>query len=199
MGAPIAMGAPIPKLGDILDDYHQVSFGEEVRLSDACSICGRVTVADRVTVFAGAQVRGDCAPITIGSGTNIQENCCLHVSGGSPLKVGADVTVGHGAILHGCTIGDNVLVGMGSIVMDGACVGRDSLIAAGAIVTEGKEFPPRSLIMGVPAKVVRELTDEQIEVQISQAGIDYCRVGAAMEADGLLHRPAPDARLWPVR
>ena len=190
--------ADVPKLGDILADYHQVSFGENVRLSEACSICGQVAVGDEVTVFAGAQVRGDCAFIAIGDGTNIQENCCLHVSGGAPLAIGANVTVGHGAILHGCTIEDNVLVGMGSIVMDGAHVGRDCLIAAGAIVTEGKEFPPRSLIMGVPAKVVRELSEEQIEAQITRAGLDYRQVGEAMMAEGLLHEPAPAADIWPA-
>lgn len=192
------MAASVPKLGEIMADYHQVSFGERVRLAPGCSLCGQVSVGDDVTVFAGAQVRGDCAPVRIGDGTNIQENCCLHVSGGAPLSVGRNVTVGHGAILHGCTIDDNVLVGMGSIVMDGARVGRDCLIAAGAVVTEGKEFPPRSLIMGMPAKAVRELTDEQIYQQITRAGADYRAVGEAMMADGLLVQPASDASVWPA-
>lgn len=192
------MAAAVPKLGDILADYHQVSFGKGVRLSAGCSLCGRVSVGDDVTVFAGAQVRGDCAPVRIGAGTNIQENCCLHVSGGAPLSVGCNVTVGHGAILHGCTIEDNVLVGMGSIVMDGAHVGRDCLIAAGAVITEGREFPPRSLIMGMPAKAVRELTDEQIDQQITRAGADYRAVGKAMMADGLLLEPAAGAAAWPL-
>lgn len=190
------MSQDYSKVGKALEDYHQVKFGSDVRLSKQCSVVGKVEIGNDVTIFAGAHVRGDCAPISIGSGTNIQENCTLHVSGGMPLSIGKNVTVGHGAIVHGCTIEDNVLIGMGAIVMDGAHIGKDSLIAAGAIVTEGKEFPPKSLIMGVPAKVVRELTDEQLETHVTLAAIDYQEVGYAMFADGLLYEPSKDANIW---
>lgn len=191
------MSGDCPKMGDIIEDYHQVSFGKNVRLSKDCSVCGRVKVGSDVTIFAGAHVRGDCAPITIGNGTNIQEGSCLHVSGCMPLRVGDDVTIGHGAIVHGCTIEDNVLIGMGSIVMDGAHIAKDSLVAAGAIVTEGKEFPPRSLILGAPAKAVRELSDDEIAELITEAAVDYKKVAYAMMADGILHEPKPDATIWP--
>lgn len=187
------------KVGEILRDYHQVRFGRGVRLSPQCSINGRVSLGSDVTVFAGAHIRGDCASITIGDGTNIQENCALHVSGGMPLTIGRDCTVGHGAIVHGCTIDDNVLVGMGSIVMDGAHIGRDCLIAAGAVVTEGKEFPPRSLIMGVPARAVRELSEEQLQSHVTSAALDYQEVARAMEAEGLLEEPAQGADIWPAQ
>lgn len=185
------------KIGAILEDYHQVTFGENVRLSDHCTLCGRVSLGSNVTVFAGSHLRGDCAPITVGDGTNIQESCLFHVSSGKPLTIGRNCTVGHGAIVHGCTIGDNVLVGMGSIVMDDSKIGNDSLVAAGAIVTEHKEFPPRSLIMGVPARAVRELSDDEIQNLIVLAGTDYQKVAYAMEADGLLHQPTPGTSIWP--
>lgn len=185
-----------PKMGQVLADYHQVSFGRHVRLSPKASVIGQVTLGDEVTVFAGAHVRGDCAPIVVGEGTNLQENCCLHVSGGAPLTIGSNVTVGHGAILHGCTIADNVLVGMGSVIMDGARIGRDSLVAAGALVPEGREFPERSLIIGMPAKAIRTLSDQEIAHQITEAGQDYRQVGEAMMSQGLLHEPPEDADIW---
>lgn len=187
------------KVGEALRDYHQVRFGHGVRLSPQCSINGQVILGNDVTVFAGAHIRGDCAAISIGDGTNIQENCALHVSAAMPLTIGRDCTVGHGAIVHGCAIDDNVLVGMGSIVMDGAHIGRDCLIAAGAVVTEGKEFPPRSLIMGVPARAVRELSDEQLQSHVTSAALDYQEVARAMEAEGLLEEPAQGADIWPVQ
>lgn len=185
------------KIGEIMHDYHSVKFDLPVYLSKDCSVCGDVTVGKNVTIFAGAHVRGDCAPVTIGDGTNIQENCSLHVSGAMALTIGKNVTIGHGAIVHGCTIEDNVLVGMGAIVMDGSSIGTNSLIAAGSIVTEGKTFPPKSLIMGAPARLVRELSDEQLKTHVTLAALDYQKVGEAMMADGLLHTPDPTAHIWP--
>lgn len=192
-----AIEANYSKVGSIPADYFQVSFGENVRLSPLSTICGRVDVGSNVTVFAGTQVRGDCAPISIGDGVNLQENCCLHVSGNTPLRIGDNVTVGHGAILHGCTIEDNVLVGMGSIVMDNSHIAPNSLVAAGAVVTEGKSFPPRSLIMGSPARVVRELADDEVREWVVNAGIDYVQVGEQMFQNGLLAEPPAGATIWP--
>ena len=186
------------KVGEIMADYHQVRFGRDVRLSPACSIVGDVEVGDCVSVFAGTHIRGDGAPIRIGAGSNIQENCCLHVSGEYPLTIAENVTVGHGAILHGCTIDSNVLVGMGAIVMDGAHVESDCFVAAGALVTQHKTFPPRSLILGFPARAVRELSDEEIESMITLAAPDYRKVGASMLAGGLLAHPPADADVWPL-
>lgn len=187
------------KVGEILHDYHQVKMDPSVILSPACTICGDVTLGPDASVFAGTQIRGDGAPIRIGRRSNVQENCCLHVSGGFPVTIGDDVTVGHGAILHGCTIGDNVLIGMGAIVMDGARIQRDSFVGAGALVTQGKTFPPRSLIFGSPARAVRELTDEELESMVTLAAPDYRAVAESMLADGLMEHPPVDARVWPVK
>ncbi len=126
-------------------------------------VIGQVRLGAGVGVWFGAVVRGDNAAIEVGARTNVQENAVLHVDPGTPLHVGAGVTIGHGAIVHGCTLGDNVLVGMGAVVMNRAVVGQDSLVAAGAVVTEGKMFPPGSLIVGSPARVVRALTEVEVE------------------------------------
>ncbi|MDP9124499.1 MAG: gamma carbonic anhydrase family protein, partial [Pseudomonadota bacterium] len=112
-------------------------------------------------VWYGAVLRGDNEWITIGERSNIQDGSVLHTDMGSPLTLGADVTVGHMVMLHGCTVGDNSLIGIQAVVMNGAKIGRNSIVGAGALVTEGKEFPDNSLIVGSPAKVVRTLTDEQ--------------------------------------
>src|SRR5215212_7838776 len=127
-------------------------------IAPTATVIGKVTIGEGVGVWFGVVIRGDQERITIGRDTNIQEHCVLHTDTGFPCTIGVGVTVGHRAIIHGCTIGSNVLVGMGSIVINGARVGDDSIIGAGALITEGKDFPAGSLILGVPAKVVRPLT-----------------------------------------
>ena len=191
------MPKPQIKMGVSIENYHQVRFAPGVMLSPHASIVGDVELGEDASVFAGAHIRGDCAPIRIGARTNIQENACLHVSVGSPLSIGDNVTVGHSAILHGCTIEDNVLVGMGSIVMDDAHVARDCVVAAGSLVTQGKEFPPRTLLMGRPARAVRELTDEEVESMVTVAGAAYVDVARAMKANGLMATPPESADIWP--
>ena len=188
---------PQIKMGSSITNYHQVKFSPGVMLSPYSTVVGDVFLGAEASVFAGTQIRGDCEPIYVGAKTNIQENACLHVSRGSKLTVGNCATIGHGAILHGCTIDDNVLVGMGAIVMDKAHIERDCLIAAGAIVTQGKHFPAGSLIVGSPARAVRQLTPEEIEFQITQAAPDYWEVGKAMLADGLMAHPSADCTVWP--
>jgi carbonic anhydrase/acetyltransferase-like protein (isoleucine patch superfamily) len=126
------------------------------------SVIGDVTVGLDVGVWFGAVVRGDNEPIAIGARTNIQESCTLHTDMGSPLSIGEGCTVGHNAILHGCTVGDGSLIGMGAIVYNNARIGRECLVGAGALVTEGKVFEDRSLIIGSPAKAVRTLDDETV-------------------------------------
>lgn len=121
---------------------------------------GRVRLAAGVGIWFGAVLRGDNEWITIGEGSNIQEGCVLHTDMGYPLTIGANCTIGHRAILHGCTIGENSLVGMGATVLNGAKIGRNSLVGANALVTEGKEFPDNSLIVGSPARAVRTLDDK---------------------------------------
>ena len=143
-------------------------------------------------MFAGVQLRGDAAPVVIGDESNLQENTVVHVDFDVPCIVGPHCTVGHGTILHGCELGENVLVGMGSIVMNRAKIGANSLIGAGSLVTEGKEFPPGSLIMGTPARVKRALTDEAIASMRTLPADDYVRQSGEMLEQGVLEHPAPD-------
>ncbi|MBR6450460.1 MAG: gamma carbonic anhydrase family protein [Fibrobacter sp.] len=137
--------------------------GERVFLAEGACLVGEVSVGDDSSVFYNAVLRGDLAEIKIGKRTNIQDNVCIHVSTGVGVNIGDEVTVGHGAVLHGCTIEDNVLVGMGAIIMDGAHIKKNCIIGAGALVTAGREFPEDSLVMGAPAHVVRTLTTDEIK------------------------------------
>lgn len=137
--------------------------GDGVFLAPGSRVIGRVQIGRDSSVFYNSVVRGDVNGIVIGSRTNIQDNCTLHVTGRSGLSVGDGVTVGHNAILHGCTVGDNVLVGMGAIILDDAVIGEDSIVAAGSLVPPGKHYPPGSLIMGSPAAVIRPLRDDERE------------------------------------
>ncbi len=145
-------------------------------IAPSADVVGDVTVGSETTIWFNATVRGDMAPITIGNGSNIQDNAVIHVNSGMPTHIGSQVTVGHGAIVHACTIGDYVLVGMGSIILDEAIIGDESLVAAGALVTPRKQFPPRSLIVGSPAKAIRTLTDEEV-AQIRENALHYHQLG----------------------
>jgi len=137
-------------------------------IDDSAFIAANATLAGSVTVGAGASVwygvvlRADNEPITVGPRSNVQDNCVFHVDAGNPVVLGEGVTVGHGAVVHGATIGDFVLVGMGAIVMNDVVIGAESLVAAGALLPEGMRVPPRSLVLGAPAKVRRELDDQEI-------------------------------------
>lgn len=141
-------------------------------VAPSAEVIGDARLGRNTGVWFGAVIRADNTPITIGSDSNVQEGAMLHSDPGYPLTVGDGVTVGHHAILHGCTIGDNVLIGMGAVILNGATIAEDCLVGAGALVTEGKSFPPRSLIVGVPAKAVRELTDDVI-ANIRESASDY--------------------------
>lgn len=132
-------------------------------VADSAQVMGQVELGEGASVWFGAVVRGDTDRITIGAGSNIQDASVLHVDFGKPLVVGERVTVGHQVMLHGCTIGDETLIGIGAIVLNGARIGKNCLVGAGALVTEGKEFPDGSMIIGSPAKAVRELSPEHIE------------------------------------
>ena len=122
-------------------------------------VAGDVTLGENTSVWFNATIRGDMEAITVGNGTNVQDNAVLHVDTDRPLKIGSGVTIGHAAILHGCTVGNDCLIGMASVILNGAVIGDESVVAAGALVTEGKVFPPRSLIMGSPATAVRQVDD----------------------------------------
>ena len=131
-------------------------------IAPTASVIGKVTLAEGVGMWFGAVARGDDAPIVIGRDTNLQEHAVLHADVGFPLTIGVGCTIGHRAIVHGCTIGDNVLIGMGAIVLNGATIGDNSLVGAGAVVPEGRDIPPGSLVLGMPGKVVRALKPDEI-------------------------------------
>jgi carbonic anhydrase/acetyltransferase-like protein (isoleucine patch superfamily) len=145
--------------------------GDRTWIADSADVVGNVTLGDDCSIWFGCVVRGDVHYISIGDRTNIQDLSMVHVthykkpdmSDGNPTIIGSDVTVGHRVMLHGCTIEDACLIGMSATILDGAVIGRESIVGAGALVTKNKVFPPRSLIMGSPAKVVRELTDEEVK------------------------------------
>jgi carbonic anhydrase/acetyltransferase-like protein (isoleucine patch superfamily) len=126
------------------------------------TVIGDVVLAEDASVWHGVVIRGDSARISVGKGSNVQDGAVLHADEGVPLTIGDNVTVGHQAMLHGCTIGDGTLVGIQAVVLNNAVIGRNCLIGAGAVVTEGKQFPDNSLIVGAPARVVREMSPEQI-------------------------------------
>ena len=136
--------------------------GELVFIAEGAKVIGDVEIGDDSSVFYNTVIRADLAEIRIGKRTNIQDNATIHLSTGVGVHVGDDVTVGHNAILHACDVDDHVLIGMGAILMDGVHIKSDSVVAAGAVVTQNKEFPERSLIVGAPAHVVRELTEDEI-------------------------------------
>ena len=134
---------------------------DEYWIAPTAAVMGRVILRRNASVWWGATLRGDNDPIEIGENSNIQDGSVLHTDTGSPLTIGANVTVGHMVMLHGCTIGDNTLVGIGSIILNGARIGKNCLIGANCLITEGKEIPDNSLVMGAPGKVVREISEDQ--------------------------------------
>ena len=138
------------------------SVPEDSWVAPSADLIGDVRLGHGVGIWFGAVIRADNTPIVVGDRSNVQEGAMMHSDPGVPLTVGAGCTIGHHAILHGCTIGDNVLIGMGATVLNGAVIGENSLVGAGALVTEGKSFPPGSLIVGAPARAVRTLPEDAI-------------------------------------
>ncbi len=145
------------------------NIAEGVFVAPSAVIVGNVTLEEEASVWFQAVIRGDLNGICIGKGTNVQDGCIVHVTHERGVSVGEGVTIGHGAILHGCTIESRCLVGMRSTVLDGSCIGEESIVAAGSLVTEDKKYPPRSLIMGTPAKVVRSLSADDIKMILTFA------------------------------
>jgi carbonic anhydrase/acetyltransferase-like protein (isoleucine patch superfamily) len=140
----------------------RVTAGKACWIAPTAVVIGKVRLGSNASVWWHSVLRGDDEPITVGEGSNIQDGCVLHTDPGFPLVIGAGVTVGHMVALHGCTIGDGSLVGIGAVVLSGAVIGRNCLIGARALVPEGKEIPDNSLVMGMPGKVVREVTPEHL-------------------------------------
>lgn len=135
---------------------------DKAYITKTAVIEGDVTIEKDVSIWYGAVLRGDLASIYVGEGSNVQENCTLHVDRNCPVKIGKGVTIGHGAIIHGCEVGDNSLIGMGAIVLNGAVIGKNCIIGAGALVTGGTVIPDNSLVIGSPGKVKREVTEAEI-------------------------------------
>lgn len=148
---------PVYALGDIVPRIDATAW-----VADDATVVGDVSMGPGASLWFGSIVRGDNSTITIGPGSNVQDGSVLHTDAGIPLTLGANVTVGHMVMLHGCTVGDGTLIGIQSVILNHARIGRNCLVGAGSLVTEGKEFPDGSLIVGRPAKVVRALTEAQI-------------------------------------
>jgi carbonic anhydrase/acetyltransferase-like protein (isoleucine patch superfamily) len=161
----------IYQLGDLVPDVHPSAY-----VAESATVIGRVKLEANTTVWSNVTIRGDNDQITIGENSNIQESAVLHTDPGFLLTLGRGVTVGHQVMLHGCTIGDNSLIGIQAVILNNAKIGRNSLVGAGALVTEGKEFPDNSLIIGTPAKVARLLTDDEV-ANLQSAAASYVQRG----------------------
>jgi carbonic anhydrase/acetyltransferase-like protein (isoleucine patch superfamily) len=146
---------------------HEPKFGKNVRVHDAATVIGQVTLGDDVSLWPSAVLRGDMAGIRVGNRTNIQDGSVFHTDNGYPAVIGEDCVVGHQACVHACTVGNRCLIGIQSVILTGADVGDECIIGAGAVVLEGKKIPPRSLVLGVPGKVVRQVTDEDVKSILS--------------------------------
>lgn len=146
-----------------LGDDRRPRVAESAFVAPNATLAGSVVLEDGASVWYGAVLRADNEPITIGPRSNVQDGCAFHVDKGQPVVLGEGVSVGHNAVVHGAVVEDHCLIGMGAVVMNGAVIGSESLVAAGALVTAGMQVPPRSLVAGVPAKVRRELSDDEVE------------------------------------
>lgn len=153
-------------------DGTRPTLGRDAWIAPSADLIGDARLGDGASVWFGAVIRADNTAILVGARTNIQESAMLHSDAGAPLTIGEEVTVGHHAILHGCTVGARSLIGMGAIVLNHAVIGEECIVGAGALVTEGKEFPPRSLIVGSPARAIRQL-DEQAVAMLKASAAHY--------------------------
>lgn len=162
---------------------HTPAVDETAFVAPNATLVGRVFLGPESSVFYGAVLRGDTDQINLGARSNLQDNVVVHCDVGIPTTIGTGVSVGHGAVVHGCTVEDDCLIGMGATVMNGAVIGAGSLVAGGAVVLEGTVIPPRSLVAGVPAKVRREISDEELDAIKANAShyVELSRAHAALE------------------
>ncbi|SHJ51223.1 gamma carbonic anhydrase family protein [Paramaledivibacter caminithermalis] len=151
---------------------YEPKIDESCYVSETAQIIGRVTLKENANVWFGSVLRGDVNYIEVGVNTNIQDNCVIHINEDEPTVIGDNCTIGHGVIIHACTVGNNVLVGMGAIILDKAIIEDDVIIGAGALVPPGKRIPKGSLVIGSPCKIVRELTEEEIR-SIKESAVHY--------------------------
>lgn len=166
-------------------NYKSVKISEDARISKQSVLVGDVTIGRDSCVLYFTVIRGDEAPVVIGEESNIQENCTVHVSRNMPVHIGNNVTVGHNAVIHGCTIGDRSLIGMGAVILDGTKIGNDCIIGAGSLVTKNTVIPDCSLVMGSPAKIKRNLTWEE-KLGILENSKEYVNVSREMQKQGVL-------------
>ena len=164
-------------------DGNAPKLGAGAWVAESAQVIGRVELGENVSVWCGAVIRGDCESIRIGRNTNIQDLSVLHADEGIPLVIGDNISVGHQAMLHGCTIGDGSLVGIQAVILNGAKIGKNCIVGAGSVVTENKEFPDNSMIIGTPAKLVRVLDDAQ--VASLQHIVEHYKANARAFAKGL--------------
>ncbi len=186
-------------MGDVADNYiAELPFGapaidDDAFIAPTAVVVGAVTMGPRSSIWYGAVARADAEAIEIGEGSNVQDGSTLHSDPGFPLVIGRGVTVGHRVVLHGARVDDDVLVGMGSVVMNGAHIGSGSIVAAGAVVTQGTQVPPGSLVAGVPAKVIRQATEDDL-THIRLNALSYTeRLPAARRVRPVVRRPLPAA------
>jgi carbonic anhydrase/acetyltransferase-like protein (isoleucine patch superfamily) len=161
---------------------HAPEIDASAYVADSAKLIGKVTIEAKASVWDGVTIRGDNERITVGENSNVQEGTVMHTDMGFPLVIGKNVTIGHQAMLHGCTVGDGSLIGIQAVVLNGARIGKGCLVGAGALVTEGKEFPDYSLILGTPAKVVRTLTEEDL-LRLQGNAASYVERGQRFKAE----------------
>lgn len=149
-------------------------------IAEGAVVKGNISIGEDSSVWYNATVRADLEPITIGSGSNVQDNAVVHVDPGFPAAIGDHVTIGHGAIIHGCSIGDDCLIGMGAIILNGAVIGKESIVGAGALVTQNMQIPEGSMVYGSPAKVVRKVRPEELEASRENAR-EYVRLAQELQ------------------
>ena len=155
---------------------------DSIVICPGAQVTGDVELGENVSIWHGAVIRADTDSIRIGNNSNVQDNCVIHCTAGFPVEIGDNVSIGHGAVVHGCILEDNVLIGMNATVLNGAHISKNSIVGAGAVVSEGKEFPQGSLILGVPAKAVKQITPEQIEM-IQNNADNYVKLSKQYKED----------------
>jgi carbonic anhydrase/acetyltransferase-like protein (isoleucine patch superfamily) len=165
-------------MSEPIDLTDQVDIHETAFVAPNATVLGNVRIGAHASIWFGAVIRAEMASVEIGERTNVQDGAIIHVDHGFPARLGADVTVGHRAVVHGATVDDNCIVGIGAILLNGCHIGANSIVGAGALVPEGKEYPPNSLLIGVPARVARTLTPEQV-ARIAEGADHYVMFGAA--------------------
>lgn len=190
-GKTASLPAPSPELTVLNLDRSHRSIDPSVFVAESATVIGDVTIGASSSVWFGCVVRGDTAAVVIGERTNLQDGAIVHVDKDSPVTIGSGVVVGHGAVIHGATVGDNVLVGIRAVILNGAVIGENSIVGACALVTPGTVIPPGSLVMGIPGRVVRQVDDAGL-ANTRRLAADYVAYAGEHLAANLLRERGPD-------